>query len=69
MSSGDEPAYELRGIDDGFVSGHESALVNARFGAAAKPTFRARPFDRGVRRRAVIRLVLTLVRGLGAGAR
>ena len=47
----DEPAYELRGIDDGFVSGHESALVNALSGAAAKPTFRARPFDRGVRRR------------------
>jgi NADH:ubiquinone oxidoreductase subunit F (NADH-binding) len=47
----DEPAYELHAIDDGFVSGHESALVNALSGAEAKPTFRARPFERGVRRR------------------
>ena len=50
-STGDEPAYELRAIYDGFVSGHESALVNALSGAEAKPAFRARPFERGVRRR------------------
>jgi NADH:ubiquinone oxidoreductase subunit F (NADH-binding) len=47
----DEPRYELRAVDDGFVTGHESALVNALSGAEAKPTFRARPFERGVRRR------------------
>lgn len=49
--SSDEPAYELRAIHDSFVSGHESALVNALSGAAAKPAFRARPFESGVRRR------------------
>ncbi len=47
----EEPRYELRAIDDGFVTGHESALVNALSGAEAKPAFRARPFERGVRRR------------------
>ena len=47
----EEPRYELRAVDDGFVSGHESALVNALSGAEPKPTFRARPFERGVRRR------------------
>jgi NADH:ubiquinone oxidoreductase subunit F (NADH-binding) len=47
----DEPRYEFRAVADGFVSGHESALVNALSGAEAKPTFRARPFERGVRRR------------------
>jgi NADH:ubiquinone oxidoreductase subunit F (NADH-binding) len=46
-----EPRYELRTVDDGFVSGQESALVNALSGAAPKPAFRARPFERGVRRR------------------
>ena len=51
VRSRDEPAYELHGIDDGFVSGHESALVNALSGAEAKPAFRARPFERGVGRR------------------
>ena len=50
-STREEPAYELRAIQDGFVSGHESALVNALSGAEAKPAFRARPFDRGVRGR------------------
>jgi NADH:ubiquinone oxidoreductase subunit F (NADH-binding) len=48
---GDEPRYELCAVDDGFVSGQESALVNALSGARAKPAFRARPFERGVRRR------------------
>ena len=47
----EELRYELRAVDDGFVSGHESALVNALSGAEPKPTFRARPFERGVRRR------------------
>jgi len=47
----DEPRYEFRAIDDSFVSGHESALVNALSGAQPKPAFRARPFERGVRRR------------------
>lgn len=50
-STRDEPTYELRAIYDGFVTGHESALVNALSGAEAKPAFRARPFERGVRRR------------------
>ncbi len=48
---GDEPGYELVAVDDGFVTGHESALVNALSGGEAKPIFRARPFERGVRRR------------------
>ena len=47
----DEPRYGLRAVDDSFVSGHESALVNALSGAEPKPAFRARPFERGVRRR------------------
>ena len=48
---GEEPRYELRAVDDGFVSGQESALVNSLSGGEPKPAFRARPFERGVRRR------------------
>ena len=48
---GEEPRYELRAVDDGFVSGQESALVNSLSGVDPKPAFRARPFERGVRRR------------------
>lgn len=47
----DEARYALRTVEGGFVSGHESALVNALSGAEPKPAFRARPFERGVRRR------------------
>ncbi len=49
-----EPRYELRAVDEGFVSGQESALVNALSGGEPKPGFRARPFERGVRRRATL---------------
>jgi NADH:ubiquinone oxidoreductase subunit F (NADH-binding) len=49
--SGVEPRYELHAVEDGFVSGQESALVNALSGAEPRPGFRARPFERGVRRR------------------
>jgi NADH:ubiquinone oxidoreductase subunit F (NADH-binding) len=48
---GEEPRYELCAVEGGFVSGQESALVNSLSGAAPKPAFRARPFERGVRRR------------------
>lgn len=51
---GHEPRYELRAVDEGFVSGQESALVNALSGGEPKPGFRARPFERGVRRRATL---------------
>lgn len=47
----DEPRFELCAVGDGFVSGHESALVNALSGAEPKPAFGVRPFERGVRRR------------------
>jgi NADH:ubiquinone oxidoreductase subunit F (NADH-binding) len=47
----DEPRYELHAVDEGFVSGQESALVNALSGGEARPGFRARPFERGVGRR------------------
>ena len=48
---GEEPRYELCDVESGFVSGQESALVNSLSGAEPKPAFRARPFERGVRRR------------------
>jgi NADH:ubiquinone oxidoreductase subunit F (NADH-binding) len=51
LQARDDPRYELRAVDAGFVSGQESALVNALSGAEPKPAFRARPFERGVRRR------------------
>jgi NADH:ubiquinone oxidoreductase subunit F (NADH-binding) len=70
---GEEPRYELRAVDDGFVSGQESALVNFLSGADPKPAFRARPFERGVRRRpTLVQNVetlahLTLIARHGAG--
>jgi NADH:ubiquinone oxidoreductase subunit F (NADH-binding) len=47
----DDPRFKLVDIDGGFVSGHESALVNFLSGAEAKPSFDPRPFEHGVRRR------------------
>ncbi len=44
-----EPRFELLAVEEGFVTGHESALVNALSGGEAKPTFGPRPFERGVR--------------------
>jgi NADH:ubiquinone oxidoreductase subunit F (NADH-binding) len=35
----------------GFVAGQESALVNALSGGDAKPSFAARPYEQGIRRR------------------
>jgi NADH:ubiquinone oxidoreductase subunit F (NADH-binding) len=46
-----DPKLELFAVDDGFVTGNESALVNLVSGGEAKPTFGPRPFERGVRRR------------------
>ncbi len=45
-----EPRFELLDVEEGFVTGNESALVNALSGGEAKPTFGPRPFQRGVRR-------------------
>lgn len=45
-----EPRYLLAGVPDRFVTGQETALVNLLNGGEAKPTFGARPFERGVRR-------------------
>ena len=48
---GDRVQFELFAVDDRFVAGNESALVNAINGGEAKPTFGPRPFESGVRRR------------------
>ena len=45
-----EPRFELLAVEEGFVTGNESAVVNALSGGEAKPTFGPRPFERGVRR-------------------
>lgn len=45
-----EPRFELVAVAEGFITGQESALVNALSGGEAKPTFGPRPFERGVRR-------------------
>ena len=47
----DDPKFELYGGDEGFVAGQESALVNALSGGEAKPSFAARPYEQGIRRR------------------
>ncbi len=46
-----DPKLELIAVDDGFVTGNESALVSLVSGGDGKPTFGPRPFERGVRRR------------------
>ena len=46
-----DPEFELLAVDDGFVAGNESALVNVCQGGDARPTYGPRPFERGVRRR------------------
>jgi NADH:ubiquinone oxidoreductase subunit F (NADH-binding) len=46
-----DPNLELVAVDDGFVTGNESALVSAVSGGDGKPTFGPRPYERGVRRR------------------
>jgi NADH:ubiquinone oxidoreductase subunit F (NADH-binding) len=43
--------FELFSVERRFVTGHESALINALSGGEAKPTFGPRPFERGVNRR------------------
>jgi NADH:ubiquinone oxidoreductase subunit F (NADH-binding) len=48
---GDRVRFELFAVEDRFVAGQESALVNAINGGEAKPTFGPRPFESGVRRR------------------
>jgi NADH:ubiquinone oxidoreductase subunit F (NADH-binding) len=50
-SVGGDPSLELVAVDDGFVTGNESALVSAVSGGDGKPTFGPRPFERGVKRR------------------
>ena len=47
----DEPRFALVAVPEQFITGQESALVNALSGSEAKPSFAARPFERGVRRR------------------
>jgi NADH:ubiquinone oxidoreductase subunit F (NADH-binding) len=49
---GDWPRIVLSSAPQGYVAGHESALVNHLNGGPAKPTFSPpTPFERGVRRR------------------
>ena len=43
--------FELFAVEDQFVAGNESALVNLINGGDAKPTFGPRPYQSGVRRR------------------
>jgi NADH:ubiquinone oxidoreductase subunit F (NADH-binding) len=50
-SGGGDLSLELVAVDDGFVTGNESALVSAVSGGDGKPTFGPRPFERGVKRR------------------
>lgn len=47
----DDPKFELYAGEGGFVAGQESALVNALSGGEAKPSFAARPYEHGIRRR------------------
>ena len=46
-----DPDFELFSVEHRFVTGNESALVNALSGGEAKPTFGPKPFERGVNRR------------------
>jgi NADH:ubiquinone oxidoreductase subunit F (NADH-binding) len=47
----DQPKFQLAPVPDSYVAGQEAALINLLNGGAAKPTFGARPFERGVDRR------------------
>jgi NADH:ubiquinone oxidoreductase subunit F (NADH-binding) len=44
----DEPEFQLFATDNSFISGQESALINALSGEEAKPSFGSRPFERAV---------------------
>jgi NADH:ubiquinone oxidoreductase subunit F (NADH-binding) len=46
-----EPRFALVDVPERYLSGQESALVNFLSGGPARPTFRTRPFEHGVRRR------------------
>jgi NADH:ubiquinone oxidoreductase subunit F (NADH-binding) len=48
---GADPDFELLAVDDRFITGNESALVNVLSGGEARPSFGPRPFERGVQRR------------------
>jgi NADH:ubiquinone oxidoreductase subunit F (NADH-binding) len=49
-----DPKFELVGIPKHWLSGQETALVNVLNGGPVKPTFGARPFERGVARRSTL---------------
>jgi NADH:ubiquinone oxidoreductase subunit F (NADH-binding) len=44
----DQPKFELASVPDRYVAGHEAALVNLLNTGDPRPTYGARPFDRGV---------------------
>jgi NADH:ubiquinone oxidoreductase subunit F (NADH-binding) len=47
-----DPRFDLHPIEERYISGQETALVNAVNGGPGKPTFTPpRPFERGIRRR------------------
>jgi NADH:ubiquinone oxidoreductase subunit F (NADH-binding) len=46
----DPPRVQPVAVPERFISGQESALINALAGAEARPSFQARPYERGVRR-------------------
>ncbi len=46
-----QPSFELFAAPKLFLSGQESALVNMLNGGPCQPTFGARPYERGVKRR------------------
>ncbi len=48
---GGEPRFELVGVPERYLAGQESSLVNILSGGQARPSFGARPFERGVRQR------------------
>ncbi len=50
-SSAGRPSFELFAAPKLFLSGQESALVNMLNGGPCQPTFGARPYERGVKRR------------------
>ncbi len=46
-----EPRFSTAGVPERWLTGQESALVNRLNGGPGRPTFGARPFERGVRQR------------------